>query len=56
LGDEGISFRNQYRRQHSPGAFTCDFSQGIVDRFRLRNRMTLLSLDMAYRSFSGGSG
>jgi hypothetical protein len=30
----GIGFGNQYLRQHSPGAFTCDFSQG-VDRFRL---------------------
>jgi hypothetical protein len=29
---------NQYLRQHSAGAFTRDFSQGIVDRFRLTER------------------
>jgi hypothetical protein len=35
LCDEGVGLRDQCLRQHSASAFTCDFSQWIVDRFRL---------------------
>ena len=34
-GDEGIGFGDQHLSQHSAGAFTCKFGQGIVDGVRL---------------------
>jgi hypothetical protein len=56
LGDEGIGFGNQYLRQHSPGAFTCDFSQGIVDRFGLTERDDGAISRHGVSLLSGGSG
>src|SRR6516162_6809165 len=56
LGDEGISFGNQYLRQHSPGAFTCDFSQGIVDRFGLTEWDDGAISRHGVSLLSGGSG
>jgi hypothetical protein len=56
LGDEGIGFGNQYLRQDSPGAFTCDFSPGIVDRFRLTERDDGAISRHGVSLLSGGSG
>src|SRR5262249_11094675 len=56
LGDEGIGFGNQYLRQHSPGAFTCDFSQGIVDRFGLTEWDDGAISRHGVWLFAGGSG
>src|ERR1700745_4501612 len=56
LGDEGIGFDNQYLRQHSASAFTCDFGQWIVDRFRLTERDDGAISRHGVSLLSGGSG
>jgi hypothetical protein len=38
LGDEGIGFRDKHLGQDSAGAFTRNFGQWIVNRFRLTER------------------
>src|SRR4029077_2367796 len=55
LGDEGIGFGNQYLRHYSSGAFTCDFSQGIVDRFGLTERDAGAHSRHGVSLLSGGS-
>ena len=50
-GDKAISFGDQHLSQHAASAFTCKFAERIVDRLRLTEPVTVLSLDMAYRSF-----
>src|SRR6202035_4710397 len=56
LGDEGVGLSNQYLCQHSAGAFTCDFSQWIVDRFRLTERDDGGISRHGVSLLSGGSG
>src|SRR4029077_18550675 len=56
LGDKGIGFGNQYLRQYSPGAFTCNFGQWIVDRFRLTERDDGAISRHGVSLLSGGSG
>jgi hypothetical protein len=34
-GDEGVGFGDQHRSQHSSGAFTGKFGQGIINGVRL---------------------
>jgi hypothetical protein len=34
-GDEGVGFGDQHLTKHPTGAFTGEFTQGIVDGFRL---------------------
>jgi hypothetical protein len=51
LGDEGVGLRNQDLGQHPPSPFTGDFSQWIVNRFRL-TEWNDGGIDMAYRSSS----
>ena len=56
-GDEGVGFGDQHLGQAFGGTFARKFGQWIVDVVRLTKKaMTLVSLDMAYRSFPGGSG
>ena len=50
-GDKGVGFCDQHLGQHAAGAFTRKFAQRIVDGLRLTEGMTVVSLDMAYRSF-----
>jgi hypothetical protein len=50
-GNESIGFGDQHSGQHSTGAFAGKFAQGIINRVGLSNRMTVVSLDMVYRSF-----
>ena len=56
LGDEGVGFGNQHLRQHSPSAFTCDFGQWIIDRFRLTERDDGGISRHGVSLLSGGSG
>jgi hypothetical protein len=56
LGDEGIGIGNQHLRQHSPSAFTCDFGQWIIDRFRLTERDDGGISRHGVSLLSGGSG
>ena len=50
-GDKGVGFGDQHLGQHAAGPFTRKFAQRIVDGLRLTKGMTVVSLDMAYRSF-----
>ena len=51
-GDKGIGLGDQHLGQHSASAFTCKFGQWIIHgNSGLRKGRTVLSLDMAYRSF-----
>jgi hypothetical protein len=56
LGDEGVGLSNQDLCQHSAGAFTSDFSQWIVDRFRLTERDDGAISRHGVSLLSGGSG
>jgi hypothetical protein len=56
LGDEGVGLRDQCLRQHSASAFTRDFGQWIVDRFRLTERDDGAISRHGVSLLSGGSG
>src|SRR5262249_37601245 len=55
-GNERIGLRDQHLGEHSAGAFTRDFGQGIVDSFRLTERNDGGISRHGVSLLSGGSG
>jgi hypothetical protein len=55
-GDKGIGLGNQHLGQHSAGAFSCKFTQWIVNRLRLTQRDDSGISRHGVSLLSGGSG